>query len=217
MGGLVLDEAEASHGPVDGQRVDEVEIVHAGEVQQEVAAQVVADDVGAVVLGEQQTGLVHLVVGYEPGREHLVLRTPFTFNLLNWRGSSNAPALHDVEVPQLHDLLLPLVDVGELLDLLRREQRFVLGHTPEEARDTAVTLWIHLGTDLGGLLSEPVRVPLVLAVQFHLLRPQRHAAVAVEVQAVVSADVGPLLLPLALLRLQELRQTRLGPFKPGQT
>lgn len=29
------------------------------------------------------------------------------------------PMLHDVEVPQLHDLLLPLVDVGELLDLLQ--------------------------------------------------------------------------------------------------
>lgn len=30
--------------------------------------------------------------------------------------------LHDVEVPQLHDLLLTLVDVGEVLDLLQREK-----------------------------------------------------------------------------------------------
>lgn len=36
--------------------------------------------------------------------------------------ASYTPVLHDVEVPQLHDLLLPLVDVGEILDLLQREQ-----------------------------------------------------------------------------------------------
>lgn len=59
-------------------------------------------------------------------------------------------------------------------------------------------------TDLGRLLLQPVWVSLVLAVHFHLLRPQRHAAVAVEVQPVVSADVRPLLLPIPVLRLQEL-------------
>lgn len=78
-GGLVLGEAESSHGPVDGQRVDQVEVVHADEVQQEVATQVVVDDVGAVVLGEQQTRLVHLVVGYEAGREEIVFEGRFTF------------------------------------------------------------------------------------------------------------------------------------------
>lgn len=67
-------------------------------------------------------------------------------------------------------------------------------------------------TDLGRLLLQPVGVSLVLAVHLHLLRPQRHAAVAVEVQPVVSADVGPLLLPIAVLRLQELGETRLGPL-----
>lgn len=78
LGGLVLGEAESSHGPVDGQRVDQVEVVHADEVQQEVATQVVVDDVGAVVLGEQQTRLVHLVVGYEAGREKIVFEGRFT-------------------------------------------------------------------------------------------------------------------------------------------
>lgn len=67
----------------------------------------------------------------------------------------------------------------------------------------------------GRLLSEPLWISLVLAVQLHLLRPQRHAAVAVEVQAVVSADVSPLLLQLSILSLQELRQTWLGPLGPG--
>lgn len=65
---------------------------------------------------------------------------------------SNAPALHDVEVPQLHDLLLPLVDVGELLDLLQREQRFQDGREPPaavavttaQASDAAVSLLIRL-------------------------------------------------------------------------
>lgn len=70
-------------------------------------------------------------------------------------------------------------------------------------------------TDLGRLLLQPVGVSLVLAVHLHLLRPQRHAAVAVEVQPVVSADVGPLLLPVAVLRLQELGETRLGPLWSG--
>lgn len=70
-------------------------------------------------------------------------------------------------------------------------------------------------THLGRLLLQPVGVPLVLAVHLHLLRPQRHAAVAVEVQAVVSADVGPLLLPIAVLRLQELREAGLGPLWSG--
>lgn len=35
--------------------------------------------------------------------------------------ASYTPVLHDVEVPQLHDLLLPLVDICELLDLLQEE------------------------------------------------------------------------------------------------
>lgn len=75
LGRLVLEEAESSHGAVDGQRVDQVEVVHADEVQQEVATQVAADDVGAVVLGEQQTGLVHLVVGDKAGRQEFVFRS----------------------------------------------------------------------------------------------------------------------------------------------
>lgn len=71
-------------------------------------------------------------------------------------------------------------------------------------------------THLGRLLLQPVGVSLVLAVHLHLLRPQRHAAVAVEVQPVVSADVGPLLLPIAVLRLQELGETGLGPLWSGE-
>lgn len=58
--------------------------------------------------------------------------------------------LHDVEVPQLHDLLLPLVDVGELLDLLQREQSFqdtlgppaAVAVTTAQAFGVAVTLLI---------------------------------------------------------------------------
>lgn len=57
-----------------------------------------------------------------------------------------------MEVPQLHDLLLPLVDVGELLDLLQREQRFQDGCEPPatvtmtmaQAFDAAVSLLICL-------------------------------------------------------------------------
>lgn len=36
-----------------------------------------------------------------------------------------------------------------------------------------------------------------------------------EVQAIVSADVSPLLLQLSILSLQELRQTRFGPLGPA--
>jgi len=68
------------------------------------------------------------------------------------------------------------------------------------------------GPHRGGLLPEPLGVPLVLTVLLHLLRPEGHAAVAVEVQAVVAAHIGPLLLQLPVLRLQELRQARLGPL-----
>lgn len=55
-----------------------------------------------------------------------------------------------------------------------------------------------------GLLPEPLGVPFVLTVHFHLLRSQRHAAVAVEVQAVVAADVSTLLFLFSIFRLQEL-------------
>lgn len=65
---------------------------------------------------------------------------------------------------------------------------------------------------LYSLLFEPVGVTLVLAVHFHLLGPQRQAAVTVEVQAIVSTDVRPLRLPIAILRLQKLRQARLCPL-----
>lgn len=64
----------------------------------------------------------------------------------------------------------------------------------------------------GRLLSEPLGVSLVLAVQVHLLGPQGHAAVTVEVETVVAADIRPLLLQLAVLRLQELGEARLGPL-----
>lgn len=64
------------------------------------------------------------------------------------------------------------------------------------------------------LLPEPLGIPLILAVQIHLLGPQGHAAVAVEVKTVVSADVGPLLLQLAVFRFKEFRKTRFGPFGP---
>lgn len=67
----------------------------------------------------------------------------------------------------------------------------------------------------GSLLSEPLWISLVLTVQIHFLGPQRHAAVAVEVETVVSTDIGPLLLQLSVLSLQELRQTRFGPLGPG--
>lgn len=70
---------------------------------------------------------------------------------------------------------------------------------------------------LYSLLFEPVGVPLVLAVHFHLLGPQRQAAVAVEVQAIVSTDVRPLRLPIAILRLQKLRQARLCPLGSERT
>lgn len=60
------------------------------------------------------------------------------------------------------------------------------------------------GSHHGGLFSEPLWISLVLAVHLHLLGPQRHAAVAVEVQPVVSTYISPLLLQLSILRLQEL-------------
>lgn len=65
------------------------------------------------------------------------------------------------------------------------------------------------------LLSEPFWIPFILTVQIHFLGPQRHAAVTVEVQAVVSADIGPLLLQLSVLSFQEFGQTWFGPLRPN--
>lgn len=65
VGKLLLDVAEAGHGAVDGGHGDQVEVVHADQVQQKVAAEVAAGDVGAALLHELHAGLVHLVVGYE--------------------------------------------------------------------------------------------------------------------------------------------------------
>ncbi len=68
-----------------------------------------------------------------------------------------------------------------------------------------------------GLLSEPCRVTLVLTVHIHFLWSKRHAAVAVEVQAVVAADVRLLLLLFSILWLQELREAGLWALGPEET
>ena len=65
----------------------------------------------------------------------------------------------------------------------------------------------------GSLLPQPGGVLFVLAVHLHLLGPAGYAAVAAEVQTVVSAHVGSLLLFLAVLRLLELGQA--GAHPPG--
>lgn len=65
------------------------------------------------------------------------------------------------------------------------------------------------------LLPEPLWIPLILAVQIHFLGTEGHAAVAVEIKTVVSADVSPLLLQLAIFSFKEFRKTRFGPFGPG--
>lgn len=62
---LLLDLLQTRHGPVDGGRAHQVEVVHAHQVEEEVAAEVAADDVRAAVIHEQYDGLVHLVVRYE--------------------------------------------------------------------------------------------------------------------------------------------------------
>lgn len=59
---LLLDLPQAGHGAVDGGRAHQVEVVHADQVQQEVAAELAADDVSAPGLCEEHDGLVHLVV-----------------------------------------------------------------------------------------------------------------------------------------------------------
>ena len=66
----------------------------------------------------------------------------------------------------------------------------------------------------GSLLSQPLWISLILTVQIHFLGPQGHAAVTVEVETVVSTDVGPLLLHLSVFGLQELGQTWFGPLGP---
>lgn len=59
---LVLDLVQARHGAVDGGDGDQVEVVHAHQVQEEVAPQVAADDVRPAGLHKQHDGLRHLVV-----------------------------------------------------------------------------------------------------------------------------------------------------------
>lgn len=65
------------------------------------------------------------------------------------------------------------------------------------------------------LLPQPLWISLILAVQIHFLGTEGHAAVAVEIKAVVSADVSPLLLQLTIFSFKEFRKTRFGPFGPG--
>lgn len=69
----------------------------------------------------------------------------------------------------------------------------------------------------GSLLSEPLWISFILTVYIHLLRSQGHAAITVEVEAVVSTDIGPLLLQLSILWLQELWQTWFGPLGPTES
>lgn len=117
---ILLDLLQTRHGPVDGGRINQVKVVHVDQMQEEVSTQVAADDVSAAVLGEQHDGLVHLVVCYEtkekngpgfiPAFKHLLCVV-----ILASSGRSNVPVLHDVQVPQLHHLLLSLVDVCELV------------------------------------------------------------------------------------------------------
>lgn len=66
------------------------------------------------------------------------------------------------------------------------------------------------------LLSEPLWISLIFTVHIHLLRSEGHAAVTMEVEAVVSTDVGSLLLQLSILRLQKLRQTWFGSLGPTE-
>ena len=69
LGQLVLDLVQARHGAVDGGDGDQVEVVHADQVQQEVAAKVAADDVWAAGIHELHDGLRHLVVCYKTAQE----------------------------------------------------------------------------------------------------------------------------------------------------
>lgn len=64
---LLLHLSQAHHGAVDGGRAHQVEVVHADEVQEEIAAEVAADYVSAAVFHEEHDGLVHLVVCDEAG------------------------------------------------------------------------------------------------------------------------------------------------------
>lgn len=118
LGQLGLDLPQPRHGPVDGCRGDQVEIVHADQVKEEVAPQVPLCDVRTTVLHKQHDGLVHLVISYKPGQEVTRWFLDCTF-LCFFQKTYDVPVLHDVEVPELHDLLFSLVDIGELLDLLQ--------------------------------------------------------------------------------------------------
>lgn len=64
----MLDLPQAGHGAVDGGGAHQVEVVHADEMQQEVAAEVATDDVSADVLRKEHDGLIHLVVRDETAR-----------------------------------------------------------------------------------------------------------------------------------------------------
>lgn len=105
--------------------------MHVDQMQEEVSTQVATDDVSAAVLSEQHDGLMHLVVRYETTkREHFLKRPVFFFFLNSGKsrnisvkcavtvacsGVSRSPVLHYMQVPQLHHLLLSLVDVCELI------------------------------------------------------------------------------------------------------
>lgn len=69
LGQLGLDLPQPRHRPVDGCRGDQVKVVHADQVKQEVAPQVPVCNVRTTVLHKQHDGLVHLVICYKPGEE----------------------------------------------------------------------------------------------------------------------------------------------------
>lgn len=113
---ILLDLLQTRHGPVDGGRINQVKVVHVDQMQEEVSTQVAADDVSAAVLGEQHDGLVHLVVCYETKEKMDWFYSSIqTSTPCGHIGRSNVPVLHDMQVPQLHHLLLSLVDVCELV------------------------------------------------------------------------------------------------------
>lgn len=69
LGNLCLDLPQPRHCPVDGRRGDQVEVVHADQVKQEVSPQVSVCNVRTTVLHKQHDGLVHLVICYKPEQE----------------------------------------------------------------------------------------------------------------------------------------------------
>lgn len=130
---------------VDSQTTEQAKVEHVAQMQHEVPIQVPTKELFPVAFQEQVARQRYLTVTYEP-------------------------IFHDMQVPQLHQLLLPLIDIRELID-----------H--------------HFGFGL-----QPLGVFLIVTIRIHFLRENWETGDCVMVQSVMSGYDRPMSVSVHIIR-----------------